>query len=100
MGIRRSIAVAWHRLAMPAVPPPDDHRPRLHMMGRDFVEMDPEDWEAFAGADPGSMICYCEDGTVLVFSQRDNSVTELVPEGLAITPSGEAERRWTFEVVR
>lgn len=62
----------------------------VRVLGHLFVPLSRLDWYGFAGAEPGTLICHCEDGTTLLLTP-DHMVEEHLPEG-------EKARQWTFVV--
>jgi hypothetical protein len=57
----------------------------MRMLGHEFRPMDKTDFETFAGADEGCLICELDD-VVLIWSERDKVLTEITSDG---------ERDWT-----
>lgn len=49
------------------------------LMGLVFSPMTDNDWDAFAGANEGSLICYCDDEeTVLIYDPNEETITEML----------------------
>lgn len=59
------------------------------VFGLKFVPMDDFDWDTFAGAEEGTLICYVGE-TVLLYDPAAQTITESLPDG-----SG--ERIWKSE---
>jgi hypothetical protein len=51
--------------------------PFTKVLGHTFKPFDQSDWDCFAGAEKGSSICYCNDGTVLILSPDGGTVSEI-----------------------
>lgn len=63
----------------------------MKIFGHEFVPMSQSDWDAFAGADDGSLICYPSDGTVLIYSPHAKDLSEIYEDNGATV-----QRRWTM----
>jgi hypothetical protein len=50
------------------------------LLGHVFRPLTEQDWECFAGADEGSFVSYCADGTALILSPS-GVVSEIEPSG-------------------
>lgn len=74
-------------------------KPGLRLLGHVFYPMTQEDWQGFAGAEPGTLICHLEHA-ILLWCPVSETVTEVLsnPDD-AITEHGEENRVWRFEVV-
>jgi hypothetical protein len=50
----------------------------MKVLGHEFHEMTRQDWYAFAGAEPGTLICHLDDGvTVLLFDPSSHQLHEM-----------------------
>jgi hypothetical protein len=54
------------------------------LLGYRFEPMDDNDWQTFAGADEGTLICYLDNGTALLLSP-DGELNEVRPDGSEFT---------------
>jgi hypothetical protein len=67
-----------------------------HVMGHDFREFDKRDWDCWAGAEPGSLICYCDDDKTCLILSPDNVLSEIVQvETTEENPNGCTQYDWT-----
>ena len=68
----------------------------MRLLGHEFKPMSRSDWDGFAGADEGSLICSCSDGTVLIWSPVSNTVSEMLDQDDMINnPTGLRQRDWS-----
>src|SRR4051812_785040 len=52
---------------------------KVSFFGHEFKPMTDSDWDCFAGADEGSLICYVGDErTVLIFSPASMTIVEMI----------------------
>ena len=59
----------------------------LSLLGHTFRPMEKSDWDAFAGADDDSFICYLDEVT-LIWSPSKNALYEITADG--------HEREWNL----
>lgn len=62
---------------------------KTHKLGHDFVPMSGSDWDAFGGAEEGTLICYCPDEATVLLLAPDGKVEEV-----RITDDGQASVLW------
>lgn len=69
------------------------------VMGHRFLPFGPHEWSMYAGAEPGSLIHYCEDQvTVLIYHPESGRLSEMVYDE-ELKPNGCLQRDWTYTVV-
>lgn len=68
-------------------------KPKLvTVLGHTFNPMTDREWEGLAGAEPCTLICYCDDGKTTLLLSPDGTVSELV---LADNVNGMSQFDWT-----
>jgi hypothetical protein len=49
----------------------------MRIFGHEFKEMTSVDWMAFAGAEPGTLICYIEEHAEVLFWEPENKMLSI-----------------------